>query len=234
MITLDVPGFGGSPPAGDGFELAPVADAIAARLEADAPYDLVGHSLGAGVALTLAARHRAAVRRLILVAPAGFAPLPGPAAVAVAHLSEPVLAVRRRLAPLSDLSWGRRLLLGLAAARPSMLSPTQARLIVTASASAQRTAVALTTITRADLRPLLSEVGAPIGVVWGAEDRTIPLRTARVIRAARPDVRLVVVERAGHVVMIERPEAFAGAVEDLLARVGENTTTPSGPMSTVP
>ena len=228
-MTLDLPGFGESSPAGEGFDLARVADAIAARIAGDAPYDLVGHSLGAGVALTLAARHPAAVRRLVLVAPAGFAPLPGPAASAVARLSEPVLAGRRKLAALSDLAWGRRLLLGLAAARPSLMSPTQARLIVGASATAQRTAAALETITRADLRPLLTEIEAPIGVLWGAQDRTIPLRTAEVIRAVRSDAGLAVVERAGHVVMIERPDAFVSALEGLL----RNATTASEPVSTV-
>lgn len=198
---------------------------------AHAPYDLVGHSLGAGVALTIAARHPADVRRLVLVAPAGFAPLPGPAAQLIAAVSDPLFALRRGLAPLSDLSWGRRLLLGLAAAEPSAMSPTQARLIVNASAPAQRTAAALATITRADLRPLLVELPMPVGVLWGARDRTIPVRTAEVIRAARPDVELAVLEGTGHVLMVERPEAFADALRDLLDRLPKDATTPSDPLS---
>ena len=58
VITLDVPGFGDSEPVGEDFELEAVADRIARGLEAHGltgPFDLVGHSLGAGIALTLAA-----------------------------------------------------------------------------------------------------------------------------------------------------------------------------------
>lgn len=73
VVTLDVPGFGESEPAGPGFELEAVADRIARRLAArgvSGPFDLVGHSLGAGLALTLAARRPHAVRKLVLAAPA--------------------------------------------------------------------------------------------------------------------------------------------------------------------
>ena len=51
VVAVDVPGFGGSPPVGRGFELESVAQRIAdglAEAGIPAPYDLVGHSLGVG------------------------------------------------------------------------------------------------------------------------------------------------------------------------------------------
>ena len=224
---LDVPGFGASAPAGDGFDLDQVADSIHAAVALDAPFDLVGHSLGAALALKLAARHAGAVRRLVLVAPAGIAPVPRLATRLLAPGVEPMLAVRRRAVALTDLRWGRRLLLGLAAADAAAISPTQARVIVNASRTATRAGAAFAAVTAADLRADLRELTVPLGLIWGAEDRTIPARTADLVRSERPDVEAITIERAGHVVMVERPEAFAAALEELLARLPKHATNPS-------
>jgi pimeloyl-ACP methyl ester carboxylesterase len=236
-VTLDVPGFGESEPAGPGFDLSAVAARIVRGLRTaglDGPVDLVGHSLGAGVALTLAADHRDAVRRLVLVSPAGLSSMPRPVSVLLAAAADGALAARRRAGALADFRWGRRLLLGLAAADPAEIAPTQARMMIGASAGAQRTAEAFTTITGADLRPLLVRASVPIGVIWGEQDRTIPVRLADVVRSRRPDVEVTVVPRAGHVLMVERPEAFVEALDGLLTRLPKDATTPSAPASTVP
>ena len=75
VVTIDLPGFGRSAPAGPGFELGAVADRVARGLAAhgvSGPLDVVGHSLGGAVALTLAVDRPRLVRRLVLVAPAGL------------------------------------------------------------------------------------------------------------------------------------------------------------------
>jgi pimeloyl-ACP methyl ester carboxylesterase len=228
VVTLDVPGFGDSPPVGEGFDLEAVAKRILRGLAAQGvrgPFDLVGHSLGAGIAVTIAAIRPRAVRRLVLVAPAGFARLAPSTVRMVSSGVDGVLALRRALVPLTDLAWGRRLLLAFAAADGAALSPTQARLLVGASASAQRTAEAFATIAAADLRPVLRRVRAPLGVIWGAEDRTVPPRTARSVLEARPDAEIVLIEDAGHVAMVERPEAFVTALEGLLANLPRHATS---------
>jgi pimeloyl-ACP methyl ester carboxylesterase len=219
VVTLDVPGFGASAPAGPGFELEAVAERIADGLAARSipqPFDLVGHSLGAGIALTLAVRRPRAVRRLVLVAPAGLTVLPQLPSRVIALGVDGLLAARRALAPLVDLAWGRRVLLAFSAADPSALSAMQARWMVEASAGAQRTSEALRTITTTDLRPLLARTSVPLGVIWGEEDRTVPVRTAAAIRALRPDADVRLIERAGHVAMVERPAVFAATLEGLL------------------
>jgi pimeloyl-ACP methyl ester carboxylesterase len=236
VVTLDVPGFGESDPVGPGFELGEVADRIARGLAArrvHAPFDLVGHSLGGGIALTLAATRPRLVRRLVLVAPAGLTEISPRTTQLLSAGVNRLLAVRRSLAPLTDLDWGRRLLLAFAAADSASISPTQARLMVDASAGARRSAEALATITAADLRPLLRTVAAPLGVIWGVQDRTIPPRTAWVLRDARPDADVVMIERAGHVAMVERPEAFVSALEELLGRLPKDATFLSAARSTV-
>jgi pimeloyl-ACP methyl ester carboxylesterase len=231
VIALDVPGFGGSAPVGAGFELEAVAERIARGLAArrvQAPFDLVGHSLGAGIALTLVARRPRAVRRLILVAPAGLVGMPSLLSRLLAANVDGVLAARRSMAPLVDLGWARRLLLGFAAADGAAIPSGQAR-----SADAKRTAAALLVISGADLQPVLAGIRVPLGVIWGMRDRTVPARVARRVLRARPDADVVMLERAGHVPMVERPEAFATALEGLLARLPKHATSSSGMPSTL-
>jgi pimeloyl-ACP methyl ester carboxylesterase len=239
VITVDLPGFGASAPVDEGFTLGEVAERIARGLSAQGvrgPYDLIGHSLGGGLALTLADRRPHLVRRLILVAPAGFQPLPASLSAFLAATADAVFAVRREAAPLADRAWGRRLLLLGAAADGATMAPALARRLVGASATARRTAPALQTITGSDLRPLLARVPVPVGLIWGQADRSLPIRMLGPIAEIRPDARIIELRDAGHVPMVERPDAFVTAVETLLAAMPEllnNETTPFRDRTTV-
>lgn len=220
VVSVDLPGFGASAPAGDRFELDEVADRVARGLAAQgilSPFALVGHSLGAGVATVLAAQRSAAIERLVLVAPAGFKAVPQPLSALLAAGVDAALAAHRLLAPLTDLAWGRRLLLAYTAADGAAIAPSVARRMINASASAQRSAPALATITRTDLRPRLRDVRAPLGLIWGEKDRTVPPAVASSLIEVRPDAELVWLPDAGHVPMVECPDAFAAVLLALLA-----------------
>jgi pimeloyl-ACP methyl ester carboxylesterase len=219
VVCIDAPGFGASPPAGRGFDLpavaARVADGLAAAGIAE-PFDLAGHSMGGAIALVLAAQRPDSVRRLVLVAPAGLRPIPGVAAAAFGATGAPLIALRRAAAPLTRSAWGRRLLLATGTVDGALISATDARAMVCASRRATRVRQALATVAAADLRPLLSLISAPVGLLWGAEDRIIPPAGADQILARRPDALVRLVPAAGHIAMMERPEAFAGALDGLL------------------
>lgn len=233
VVTLDVPGFGSSAPAGEGFELEQVAERVARGLAAHGvrgPFDVVGHSLGGAVALTLAAARARLVSRLVLVAPAGlqrtWAPMSGRrAATALTPAAEAWFAARRRLAGLTDLDWGRRILLALAVADGAELAPGQARAMVQASQGATRIGAAFATVAASDLRPLLSDLPVPVGLIWGERDRTILARTARRLIDERPDAPLETVLGAGHVPMVERPVEFVAALHRVLRRLDNDATT---------
>jgi pimeloyl-ACP methyl ester carboxylesterase len=219
VVTLDLPGFGQSQPVDSGFELDAVAERIARGLAGRGlrgPIDLVGHSLGGGVAITLAARRPRLIGRLILVAPAGMRPFPAPISRLLASSADTALSARRRAASLSQVTWGRRLLLAMTAADGGGLPPTLARQMVEASSTARRTQAALATITSSDLRPVLASLTTPIGVIWGESDRTVPLRVLDEVTNARPEARVVRLPGAGHVPMVEQPRQFADAVDLLL------------------
>ncbi len=236
VVTLDLPGFGESAPVGEGFDLEEVTERIARALAAHhvtAPVDLVGHSLGGAVALTLAVQRPNLVRRLVLVAPAGLQrrrpPIPG---ALLGQSATGLFAARRRLAALSDRPWGRRLLLAFAAADGATLSPGQARMMVDASAPAQRIAAATAVIARADLLPLLTGTRAPLGLLWGRRDRAVPFKLAAEILAQRPDAELEVIEWTGHVPMVERPDSFAVALTSILGRLDKHATRSETPRRT--
>jgi pimeloyl-ACP methyl ester carboxylesterase len=219
VVTVDLPGFGGSAPVGEDFDLHRVASRIARGLAArgvTGPYDVVGHSLGGVVAAALAASRPRSVGRLVLVAPAGLAPLPAIAIRMLAAAADPLLAARRRLAALAELPFGRRALLTFAAADGARIPPSQARMMVQASGEARRTSAALTTVGETDLLALLDRVDAPLDVIWGDADRTIPSAYAPMLAQARPDARIELIAGAGHVVMAERPSEFTAALLRLL------------------
>ena len=64
---------------------------------------------------------------------------------------------------------------------------------------------------------LLTEVETPTLLLWGEQDRVVPLSTANVYDARLPNSRIQIVEDAGHLVELECPHAAAEAV---LAHIG--------------
>jgi pimeloyl-ACP methyl ester carboxylesterase len=225
VITLDVPGFGESPPAGEGFELDEVAKHIAGALERVGlakPFDLVGHSMGGAVALTLAALDPTAIRRLVLVAPAGLRPMPSAAARAFGVFAARAIPVRRLGAPLADFGFGRRLLMTPGTADPASIPPADVRAMLAASRGATRISEALATVASADVRPLLAKLPVHVGAVWGARDRIVPPGGIHTLEKLRPEAPTATVPNAGHILMVERPHEFAEALEDVLGRMSRN------------
>lgn len=223
VTALDVPGFGHSPPAGPGFDLAFVADAISEGL-LDAgvprPFTLVGHSLGGAVALMLADRHPGAVDRLVLVAPAGLTPRPPWLADALG-VTASLLVPFRRLAggPFVDHALARTLMLLGTVHDGGRLHPDDVRTIIGSSAQATRLREGVAAVGAADLRPLLARLPAAPGLIWGERDVVIPVDGLEVVRTLRPDIRARLLPDTGHVPMLEAPAAFADALEALLVAI---------------
>jgi pimeloyl-ACP methyl ester carboxylesterase len=73
---------------------------------------------------------------------------------------------------------------------------------------------------RFDARGRAPGIAAPTRVVTGAEDRMTPPRLGRSLTELIPGARFHLLPGAGHMVMVEQPEAVARILVDLLEQVG--------------
>lgn len=219
VLVPDLPGLGQSAPVEDGFCLGSVADALADALseQAGEPFDLVGNSLGGAVAILIAHRRPELVRRLVLVAPAGFTPRPPALSAMLGLFSGPSISLRRLLGTaVGGSASARRVLLWGTIAQPQRLSSEDARAMLHASRGSARIGAAVAAVLQADLRTELAELQVPLGLIWGERDRIIPLATLDLIRAVRPDVTARTIRDAAHVPQMERPGEFVVALTEML------------------
>ena len=73
-------------------------------------------------------------------------------------------------------------------------------------------------VARADLRPGLHQIAIPMAVVVGAEDRLTPVKLSHEIHALIDGSTFHILDSRGHLPLIEKPEAMAGILLDLLRR----------------
>ncbi len=192
IYLVDLPGFGRMRSLRRRFVLAEAADWLSEWMDAVGleRAHLVGHSMGGYICLRLAASRPAAVRRLALVAPAG---VPTGRSM-VGHLA-PLLGAAR-YAPPSFLP---------------VLVRDAVRMGPTTLWRAARDLLA------EDVREDLRRIEAPTLLVWGKRDPLVPPAVGDLLREEIPDSRLLVLERAAHVPMFDRPEEFDAAVLAFLA-----------------
>jgi pimeloyl-ACP methyl ester carboxylesterase len=69
---------------------------------------------------------------------------------------------------------------------------------------------------RFDVMDRLEEIKVPVLVVNGTADRLTPVKYARFLAEHIRDARLVPIEGAGHMVMLERPDEVGTAVQEFV------------------
>lgn len=164
-----------------------LADAIADERR---PVAMIGHSLGALVAMQLAMDHPDLVRRLVVM----DVPALPPAA-----------------------SWPQRLS-GLT--RPSVLADARSLGVVTRtvlSSNPWQLMSATLAAARTDLGAVAPAIEVPTLIVWGEHDGIVPLEIGQRLTALMPNSRLEIIEGAAHQPQWEAPDAFHAAVLPFLA-----------------
>ncbi len=76
----------------------------------------------------------------------------------------------------------------------------------------------------ADIRPKLGRIQAPTLVIWGANDRLVPLSLGEQLQRSIPGAALAVIPETGHIPMWERPEVFNRLVGTFLAPENQGET----------
>ena len=82
-------------------------------------------------------------------------------------------------------------------------------------------------INRVDSRPRLGDIAVPTLVACGEEDRVCPPELSEEIAAAIPGARPAIVERAGHYLTLDRPEALTRLLRLWLAMPANTRTRPT-------
>lgn len=78
---------------------------------------------------------------------------------------------------------------------------------------------------RPDYTHLLSQIAVPALVVVGTEDAYTPVSDARDIHARVPDATLAVIEQAGHLPNLERPDEFNAVLAEFLHSLPDSAET---------
>jgi pimeloyl-ACP methyl ester carboxylesterase len=216
LVIPDLPGHAGSsaPPAAPG--LAVYADAVAACL--DGPADVFGHSMGGAVALRLAERRPELVRRLVLAAPAGISSSSRVAAltIALAGIVQPARIAGRRADAIARSRRLRRLVFGpLEVANADLLTERSVHGLLHGSAFHTDALGAGRALNADDPRRDLGRVTAPVLLLWGADDRQVPIEDGfEYARRLRAPLRAIA--DCGHLLISERPDVCARATREFL------------------
>ncbi|WP_031123083.1 alpha/beta fold hydrolase [Streptomyces sp. NRRL S-623] len=239
--AVDLPGFGDSPPPDDGnYSITGHARAVIRLLDAGerGPVHLFGNSLGGAVATRVAAVRPDLVRTLTLISPAlpewrggrvrrpavptGLLALPGVAPL-FARLTKGWTAEQRTRGVMA-LCYGDPARISDEAFRHAV-AEMERRLELpyfwdAMTRSARGIVDAYTLGGQHGLWRQAERVLAPTQLVYGGRDQLVSYRMARRASAAFRDARLLTLPDAGHVAMMEYPEAVAQAFRELLDDCG--------------
>ncbi|MGO9008407.1 MAG: alpha/beta fold hydrolase [Beijerinckiaceae bacterium] len=223
VVSVDLPGHGlTGATVEDDYSIAGMAGFLAAFTHAlglTQPFMLAGNSMGGQVALRFALAHPDLVSKLVLVDSGGaVAPgVDGPVPLAFRIARTPVLKeFVRFVTPRSLFESGLR----SAFYDQSLVTPA---MIDQYWELNRRTGTRATTASRFGLpfdgEPAkhLGDLKMPVLILWGREDRLIPVHSAEVFKAALPQAQLIIYEDCGHVPMEEQADQSAA---DLLAFTG--------------
>ncbi|MGW1410211.1 alpha/beta fold hydrolase [Streptomyces sp. NPDC002403] len=236
--AVDLPGFGDSPPPDDGnYSVTGHARAVIRFLDAEerGPVHLFGNSLGGAVATRVAAVRPDLVRTLTLVSPAlpeirvqrsavptGLLAVPGVAGL-FARMTRDWSAEDRTRGVMA-LCYGDPGRVSEAGFREAV-AETERRMGLpyfwdAMTRSARGIVDAYTLGGQHGLWRQAERVLAPTQLVYGGRDQLVSYRMARKASAAFRDSRLLTLPDAGHVAMMEYPEAVAQAFRELLDERG--------------
>jgi pimeloyl-ACP methyl ester carboxylesterase len=221
LLIPDLPGHGRSDPLPAVSGLHSFADRVVAVMEEEGgvPAPVVGHSLGGLIALRLALRYPQAVSALVLAGSAGLSigrPWLRELITANVVLRPGRLAGRYR-SRISRSNRLRRLVFGfVSVADPVGLTDSAVEGFLAGQVLHTDTASAWRALRRDDPRQELERLGCPVLVLWGAEDHQLPLDDAfEYTRRLRAPLRTIA--GCGHLLIGERPEACAHAIDSFLS-----------------
>ena len=179
-------------------------------LQLERPH-LIGHSFGGQVSIQLAATAPERVGKLVLVCSAGIR-------------TRPALATRLKR---TAARLGKWLAVHGGWIGDKARAAIYRRVQSTDYASAGPLRSTLVRVITEDLTPLLPLIAAPTLLVWGAQDRDVPLASGQAMARLIPAAQLAVFENAGHFAYLDQFDRFRLLVRRFLREPDEQRESPS-------
>jgi pimeloyl-ACP methyl ester carboxylesterase len=150
--------------------------------------DLLGHSMGGQISISSVVAYPERFRKLVLVDSSGL----------------PEMIRRPWLVPVRSL------------ADPCMRHISFYPALIKTALRGRAGYAGARMLLRRGTRQLLRQMRIPTLIIWGLHDRTVPVAHGRFMAQQIPGARLEVIERAGHMPFLEKPEEFSRLVLDFL------------------
>ncbi len=203
VAAIDLNGHGRSPSReGDGLQTY-VEDVRAALAALSRPTVLVGHSLGGAIALTTALQQPKNLIGLGLVGTGAK------------------LKVHPQILELCQTDFERAVELVVSwafaeQADPALQDKAREQMRRNGHKALYRDFASCSTF---DVMSRLGEITVPTLVICGREDKLTPVKYSEYLQQNIPNARLKIIERAGHMVMLETPEAVTNALREFCAHL---------------
>src|SRR5690554_3360848 len=177
-------------------------------------FHMRGNSMGGAITALYSATHRDQLQTFVLFDPAGIFEYES-------ELVEPGLDGDTPLIPRQEGDFDKLLDFALEK-RPFVPSPIFDVMEEKAIANREVNEVIFAAIRdtgfEPDFRNAITNIQAPVLVVWGKLDRVIDYRNADVFVEAIPNARKAILDETGHAPMVEAPEQSARLFRDFRAR----------------
>jgi pimeloyl-ACP methyl ester carboxylesterase len=221
-LALDLPGFGASPMPSWRIAIPAYGRLLhyfCERVGVSA-CAVVGNSMGGFIATEAAIAAPGRFNRLVLVSAAGITWAearhePARMIARVGQVAAPVLFRFRKVGLVRPRA--RQLAFRGVFHQPNRLRPELLYEQLEPALKSPGFADAIRTLVGYDIRHRLEEIDVATLIVWGQDDRVVPVPAAHSYHRHIPDSRLEIFERTGHLPQLERPARFNLLVDEFLA-----------------
>jgi pimeloyl-ACP methyl ester carboxylesterase len=205
VIVPDFPGFGKSITPPSAWGIKDYTDFIIAfmdKMKLD-NFFLIGHSFGGRISTRLAANYDKNIKGLILCDAAGIKPKMGPKAMVIFSLARIGNAIftPRHFARLKD------------AARNIFYIFLRNKDYVKAKGTMRET---IKKVLNEDLSQELPAIKDKTLIIWGQEDKMVPIKYAHIFKDKIPDSELEIIKGVGHSPHIEVPQKLSQIILNFL------------------
>ncbi len=205
VIAIDLPGFGRSNPPATAWGVQDYSNFIEQFVRAIGlqQFFLLGHSFGGQIAISFTVQHQELIKKLILCAPPGIRRPPG---------------AREKLLSVFSKMLNAALLVVPSKNLQDRLRAIGYRLIKRSDYFKAEGVMreVMQRVIREDLFSIFSQVRVPTLIVWGDDDRMVPVEDAYVLVREIPHSAVEIIPGAGHSPHLKTPEKLSQLVAKFL------------------